>query len=236
MFSIFSPSTSDDREEDAVVSRRVNFLKNHHVGLHHLGVPEKQHLPFHLSTLVQDTSPLFVKLNKQRLPKQKLKTLTKVCNFVMQALATMTSQPIVTLSLGSSLMLSVPEESSDMKRSTSASALSAKTEAVDHDPLANPWNASSPTQQAASAGADMMLPLLIYLLIYGPVEEMVSQMRFISRFRRQKALSGEVNYCFTMMSAAVSFLQKANVQELVGQKYFSLKFYVIGDSGAERSL
>ena len=205
---IYSPSQSDDKEEDAVVTRRVQFLKNHHVALHHLGVPEKQHLPFHLSTLVQDTSIYFDRLNKQRLPRQKLKTMTKICNHVMQALSTLTSQPIVQLPsplqpphLSSSLILpgTSDETTPSLVRSTSASALSAHTEAADHDPLANPWGTLSPTQQAASASADMMLPLLIYLLTYGPIIDMVSQMRYIHRFRRQRALRGETNYCFTMI-------------------------------------
>jgi len=75
----------------------------------------------------------------------------------------------------------------------------------------------SPLPKAStSANADLMLPMLIYLLVYSHFPNIVSDIRYIGRFRRQSAVTGEAGYCFTMVNAAVSFLQTANVEELVG--------------------
>jgi hypothetical protein len=68
----------------------------------------------------------------------------------------------------------------------------------------------------ASSSADEILPTLIYTLITSPPENMnvISNLRFIQRFRGSGRLDGETAYCLVNLEAAISFLETVDLSSL----------------------
>ncbi|KAF2790653.1 hypothetical protein K505DRAFT_377386 [Melanomma pulvis-pyrius CBS 109.77] len=68
----------------------------------------------------------------------------------------------------------------------------------------------------ASSSADEILPTLIYTLITSPPENMnvVSNFKFIQRFRGSSHMDGETAYCLVNLEAAVSFLETVDLSSL----------------------
>ncbi|ROT40168.1 hypothetical protein SODALDRAFT_329839 [Sodiomyces alkalinus F11] len=67
-----------------------------------------------------------------------------------------------------------------------------------------------------SASADEIMPMLIYTLITLPPESLhvISDVRFIQRFRWEPKLTGEAAYCLTNLEAAISFLETVDLSTL----------------------
>lgn len=67
-----------------------------------------------------------------------------------------------------------------------------------------------------SASADEIMPMLIYTLITLPPEQLnvISDLRFIERFRWEPKLVGEAAYCLTNLEAAISFLETVDLSTL----------------------
>ncbi|KAF2712604.1 hypothetical protein K504DRAFT_401640 [Pleomassaria siparia CBS 279.74] len=68
----------------------------------------------------------------------------------------------------------------------------------------------------ASSSADEILPTLIYTLITSPPENMnvISNFKFIQRFRGASHMDGETAYCLVNLEAAVSFLETVDLSSL----------------------
>ncbi|KAG0187617.1 hypothetical protein DFQ28_006061 [Apophysomyces sp. BC1034] len=65
-------------------------------------------------------------------------------------------------------------------------------------------------QKLGLASADVLLPLLIFTIVKSNPPHILSNLRFIQRFRRPSMISGQSSYCLTNMMAAVSFLETTN--------------------------
>ncbi|KAK7733915.1 hypothetical protein SLS53_008067 [Cytospora paraplurivora] len=67
-----------------------------------------------------------------------------------------------------------------------------------------------------SSSADEIMPMLIYTLITLPPEHLnvISDSRFIERFRWEPKLVGEAAYCLTNLEAAISFLETVDLSTL----------------------
>ncbi|KAL2753817.1 hypothetical protein ACRALDRAFT_2029564 [Sodiomyces alcalophilus JCM 7366] len=67
-----------------------------------------------------------------------------------------------------------------------------------------------------AASADEIMPMLIYTLITLPPESLhvISDVRFIQRFRWEPKLTGETAYCLTNLEAAISFLETVDLSTL----------------------
>lgn len=67
-----------------------------------------------------------------------------------------------------------------------------------------------------SASADEIMPMLIYTLITLPPANLnvISDLRFIERFRWEPKLVGEAAYCLTNLEAAISFLETVDLSTL----------------------
>ena len=68
----------------------------------------------------------------------------------------------------------------------------------------------------ASSSADEVLPTLIYTLITSPPEclNVISNLRFIQRFRGSTRIDGETAYCLVNLEAAVTFLETVDLSSL----------------------
>ncbi|KAK8026949.1 VPS9 domain-containingprotein [Apiospora marii] len=67
-----------------------------------------------------------------------------------------------------------------------------------------------------SSSADEIMPLLIYTLITMPPEKLdvISDLKFIQRFRWEEKLDGESTYCLTNLEAAILFLDTVDLASL----------------------
>ncbi|OZJ06006.1 hypothetical protein BZG36_01097 [Bifiguratus adelaidae] len=66
----------------------------------------------------------------------------------------------------------------------------------------------------SAISVDVLLPILIYLVIKYNPPKIISNLRFIQRFRRHKGVSGESAYCLTNLLAVVSFLESTTMANL----------------------
>ncbi|KAI7819074.1 hypothetical protein BC939DRAFT_271555 [Gamsiella multidivaricata] len=78
--------------------------------------------------------------------------------------------------------------------------------------------AASPSSQSVSPkkqySADVLLPLLIFSVVKSNPPMLISNLRYIQRFKVQDHLTGELAYCLTNMMAVVSFLETLDPQAL----------------------
>ncbi|KAH7037756.1 uncharacterized protein B0I36DRAFT_70477 [Microdochium trichocladiopsis] len=67
-----------------------------------------------------------------------------------------------------------------------------------------------------SSSADEIMPMLIYTLITMPPEALnvISDLRFIQRFRWEEKIEGEAAYCLTNLEAAITFLENVDLASL----------------------
>ncbi|KAJ9066454.1 hypothetical protein DSO57_1009204 [Entomophthora muscae] len=63
-------------------------------------------------------------------------------------------------------------------------------------------------------GADVLLPLLIYTLIYHPPESLIAQLRFIQAYRRPGGLGGAAEYCITNLVASIAYIDTFDLPSL----------------------
>jgi hypothetical protein len=68
----------------------------------------------------------------------------------------------------------------------------------------------------ASSSADEILPTLIYTLITSPPEtiNVISNLKFIQRFRGGSRIDGETAYCLVNLEAAITFLETVDLSSL----------------------
>ncbi|KAF9386288.1 hypothetical protein CPB97_003857 [Podila verticillata] len=71
---------------------------------------------------------------------------------------------------------------------------------------------SSSTRRQYSA--DVLIPLLIFSVVKSNPPMLISNLRYIQRFKVQDHLTGELAYCLTNMMAVVSFLETLDPQAL----------------------
>ncbi|KAK3804942.1 MAG: hypothetical protein J3Q66DRAFT_131498 [Benniella sp.] len=77
--------------------------------------------------------------------------------------------------------------------------------------------ASSSTSSTTPKGqysADVLLPLLIFSVVKSNPPMLISNLRYIQRFKVQDHLAGELAYCLTNMMAVVSFLETLDPKAL----------------------
>lgn len=60
---------------------------------------------------------------------------------------------------------------------------------------------SEASPSLTSAGADVLLPLLIFTIVKANPTNFLSNIRFIQRFRRSSQISGQASYCLTNMAS-----------------------------------
>lgn len=66
----------------------------------------------------------------------------------------------------------------------------------------------------SSSSADLILPLLIYLVVQYNPRHLPSTLHYIQRFRSHSLLRGEASYCITNLDAVASFLNTIDVSAL----------------------
>ncbi|KAI1314815.1 hypothetical protein EDD11_001692 [Mortierella claussenii] len=73
---------------------------------------------------------------------------------------------------------------------------------------------STATSSKKQYSADVLLPLLIFSVVKSNPPMLISNLRYIQRFKVQDHLTGELAYCLTNMMAVVSFLETLDPKAL----------------------
>lgn len=119
---------------------------------------------------------------------------------------------------GSDKVESVPKEESTTGTSSSVDpeTETAPVETDNGKPTNATRTASSSTSSSAKGqySADVLLPLLIFSVVKCNPPMLISNLRYIQRFKVQDHLSGELAYCLTNMMAVVSFLETLDPKAL----------------------
>jgi hypothetical protein len=74
---------------------------------------------------------------------------------------------------------------------------------------------SKPKTAPASSSADLILPLLIYLIVQYNPARLTSHLLYCQRFRSESLIGGEASYCATTISALIEFIIKVDIKGLV---------------------
>ena len=74
--------------------------------------------------------------------------------------------------------------------------------------------ASPPPTPSSSSSADLILPLLIYLVVQWNPPRLPSTLAYIQRFRSDQLLRGEASYCVTNLHAVCEFLSSVDISAL----------------------
>ncbi|KAK4699257.1 hypothetical protein P7C70_g7008, partial [Phenoliferia sp. Uapishka_3] len=77
----------------------------------------------------------------------------------------------------------------------------------------NPRREPEPSR-ASSSSADLILPLLIYLVVQYNPPKLPSTLNYIQRFRSDLLLRGEASYCVTNIHAVCEFLNSVDISAL----------------------
>lgn len=72
----------------------------------------------------------------------------------------------------------------------------------------------TPSPGEATSSADLLLPLLIFLVVQYNPDRLVSHLLFLQRFRTESLTRGETSYCSTNLQAVIEFLQNVDVAAL----------------------
>ncbi|KAJ4422453.1 hypothetical protein N0V82_002903 [Gnomoniopsis sp. IMI 355080] len=88
-----------------------------------------------------------------------------------------------------------------------------------------------------SSSADEIMPMLIYTLITLPPASLnvISDLRFIERFRWEPKLTGEAAYCLTNLEAAIGFLETVDLSTLRSDEAPSGPLKSLDGSGEPRA-
>lgn len=65
-------------------------------------------------------------------------------------------------------------------------------------------------QHIRSAGADVLLPMLIFTVVKSNPHQFVSNLKFIQRYRMASKISGEASYCLTNMVSGLKYYNLPN--------------------------
>ncbi|TPX70882.1 hypothetical protein SpCBS45565_g01474 [Spizellomyces sp. 'palustris'] len=75
-----------------------------------------------------------------------------------------------------------------------------------------------------SSSADMLLPLLIYVVVKTNPPRLASCLKYINRFRAHNKIEGYSSYCLTNLAAVQSFVETSDVQALGLSPYVEASF------------
>ncbi|KAI5478917.1 VPS9 domain protein [Pseudohyphozyma bogoriensis] len=116
------------------------------------------------------------------------------------------------------IRLPKPLSASDLKsHSSSSSSLTGELASSVQDATQSSVFDSAPRRDSSpssSSSADLILPLLIYLVVQANPTRLPSTLNFIQRFRTESLMRGESAYCCTNIQATIEFLTEVDISTL----------------------
>ncbi|CAG8742288.1 27359_t:CDS:10 [Dentiscutata erythropus] len=78
----------------------------------------------------------------------------------------------------------------------------------------SPTSPTSPSEEKTNkSNADAIFPLLIFIVVKSNPKKLISNLRFMQRYRIRSLLHGEASYCLTNLLAIVEFLGKMDLND-----------------------
>ncbi|KAI9591458.1 hypothetical protein BDF19DRAFT_455087 [Syncephalis fuscata] len=191
---IFGPS--NDTLDDERLASRCMSLHLLHVGLKQLGLAVSEAGQQILDHMVNEARIVLEQMDVKQSPIDKLEAIIQLHELIVGQLN------------GGKLKLTMlaptsaefdTKELAEMPVSSSSSLLKKK---------------KKKKSSAGSPNADQLFPLLIYIIIKTMPSRLISNVRYIQRYRHRNALKSKYAYCLTNMFAAISFLEAIDMKTL----------------------
>ncbi|KAI8053075.1 hypothetical protein BDF22DRAFT_501921 [Syncephalis plumigaleata] len=194
---IFSPT--DDARDDLLLESRCMSLRLLHVGLEHLGVSVSEESQPILSFMVEEVRRVLTMMDRRHPPLDKLEAVIELHEIIVKEL----SNGRLNLNLLSTTESNTKKSKDSPDHSVSPSSSSS---------ISRKSTSTSNTSNASNA--DQLFPLLVYLIIQTIPAHLISNIRYIQRYRHRDALKSKYAYCLTNMFAAISFLETIDMKAL----------------------
>ncbi|CAG8436413.1 1611_t:CDS:10 [Funneliformis caledonium] len=221
--NIFSPKWSNDVADDEALGSKIAALNLLELGLSNLGVDIKsQQQQEFIDLAIQVAGAELQSLEQKKAPYEKLNSLIHCHGIVVEALEKKIQPPqdstnIDLANYKSALNQSSYSVSNDISPASiplPPSPTLSKSSVVPITPISpklpmTPTLPTSPTDEKHSTGdpnADAILPLLIFIVVKSNPKKLISNLRFMRRYRVNNLLCGEAAYCLTNIEAAVLYL------------------------------
>ncbi|KAI7906958.1 uncharacterized protein BX663DRAFT_482642 [Cokeromyces recurvatus] len=194
---LFAHPDTDEAMQDEAIESRIAALNLLDLDLKHLGVSivYDDNTNSTLTDAIKESGKQLQLLNKIRGAKEKLKVLIKTHEIIAEAIELLASQQ-AQLKREENAEEVVEVVQQEMKQAI-LSTTTANDKAI--------------TKPTSSVNADILLPILIFTIVKSNPTHLLSNLKFIQRYRRPDELTGRAGYCLTNILAAVSFLETTNL-------------------------
>jgi ribosomal protein L12E/L44/L45/RPP1/RPP2 len=178
---LFTNPDGDEAMQDEALESRIAALNLLDLDLNHLGVllQEKQDVE-NMNQIVKLAGTQLQQLNTIMGAKEKLDALIKTHEIIVNAIDEF-----------------VANANSNTAAAAAAAAATEETEVVQQEIKQAISTTTSST--ITSANADVLLPILIFTIVKSNPTHFLSNLKFITRFRRPEELNGQASYCLTNM-------------------------------------
>ncbi|RKP05817.1 hypothetical protein THASP1DRAFT_32353 [Thamnocephalis sphaerospora] len=192
---LFAPWSGDDSICDQLLQSRCAALNILHVDLEHLGISVSDEGRHILGRLVDEAGAELQQMDRVQPPIEKLERLVRCHEIIVDALN------------------SKQLEIHTVAQNSSTVAQDQKSKSAEPSPT--PSRESKRTQPSStSSNADSIFPLLIYIIIRTNIPHIVSNARYMQRYRHQSELRSKHAYCLTNLFAVISFLETVDMRTL----------------------
>jgi hypothetical protein len=224
--NIFSPKWSNDNADDEALCSKIAALNLLELGLSNLGVDAKPQQQERIDFAVQAAGAELQNLEQKKAPHEKLNSLVRCHRIVVEALEKKTRHSLPnpdrvnykTTAPNQSSHVTSPTDVSPASIPLPPSPTSPKPPNINITPKLSmsptfpisPTFPTSPTDEKYGSGdpnADAIFPLLIFIVVKSNPKKLISNLRFMSRYRVRNLLCGESSYCLTNIMAVVQFLE-----------------------------
>ncbi|GBC07955.1 hypothetical protein RclHR1_07800008 [Rhizophagus clarus] len=220
--NVFSPKWLNDSAADEALCSKIASLNLLELGLSNLGLDIKPQQQERIDLAVQAAGAELQNLEQKKAPHEKLDSLVRCHRIVVETLKKKTRQ-----SFPNSGRKNDTTENSYVASSADVSPAliplppsptSPKSPKSPNIPITSissklsmsPTFPNSPTDEKNGfndPNADAILPLLIFIVVKSNPKNLVSNLRFMSRYRVRTLLCGESSYCLTNFMAVVQFIE-----------------------------
>ncbi|PKK63047.1 hypothetical protein RhiirC2_758823 [Rhizophagus irregularis] len=218
--NVFSPKWSNDSAADEALCSKIASLNLLELGLSNLGLDIKPQQQERIDFAVQAAGAELQNLEQKKSPHEKLDSLVRCHRIVVEALKKKLQKSLP----NSDRTNDATEENSyvtspvDVSPAsiplppspTSPKSPNIPTTSISPKLPMSPTFPNSPTDEKNSfsdPNADAIFPLLIFIVVKSNPKKLVSNLRFMTRYRVRTLLCGESSYCLTNFMAVVQFIE-----------------------------
>ncbi|KAI8354105.1 hypothetical protein EDC96DRAFT_270461 [Choanephora cucurbitarum] len=174
---LFTHPDGDEAMQDEALESRIAALNLLDLNLTHLGLSVEAETEEQMNQVVKDMGIQLQQLNSILTAEGKLDTLVQTHQAVVDAIETVAQKKH-----------SINQEADVVQEMKQA------IESVEEEKLSD---------LHSGANADVLLPILIFTVVKSNPTHFLSNLKFIQRYRRPDALTGQAGYCLTNMVTVI---------------------------------